>query len=110
MSFGEFYSHRRWRTLRAAVLASHPLCSDPSRRHRREGLIPPPASEVHHIVPRSIDPRREMDLDNLAPVCAECHRDAEQLGRVARLLQGVADLPAGGQARAGGREETTDAS
>ena len=29
--------------------------------------------EAHHIVPFHIDPDRELDVDNLIPLCRECH-------------------------------------
>jgi 5-methylcytosine-specific restriction endonuclease McrA len=50
--------------LRRQWLRRHPHC-------HRCGLA---GEEVHHIVPRSVDPTRVYDLANLMTLCKACHR------------------------------------
>lgn len=61
-------STRRWRTLRARVLAEEEFC-------RRCGF---PASEVDHIIPLAADGDR-WDRDNLQALCGDCHTDKTSL-------------------------------
>ncbi len=64
----------RWRKLRRAVLAAHPLCV----RCEREGRITG-ACEVHHAVPvesaRDAEEARRLMFTpaNLVPLCHACH-------------------------------------
>lgn len=54
-----------WRQLRAAHLLEEPECAACGRTHDLE---------VHHIVPVSFNPRRELDPSNLITLCASpCH-------------------------------------
>jgi 5-methylcytosine-specific restriction protein A len=70
-------STRRWRTVRAQVLADEPKCRWCGR----------PAAEVDHIVPLSRGGSR-WDRANLQPLCSHCHdvkseqdrRDRTRLG------------------------------
>lgn len=57
---------RRWRRLRAAVLASEPLCAECARR----GVVTM-ATDVHHIVAKR-DGGADT-LENLEPLCHACH-------------------------------------
>lgn len=36
-----------------------------------------PSTQVHHIVPISVDKRRRLDRSNLIAVCEECHKAIE---------------------------------
>lgn len=45
-------------------LRAHPHC-------HRCGLA---GEEVHHVVPRSVDPSRIYDISNLMTLCKACHR------------------------------------
>lgn len=63
-----FLSTARWRRLRAFHIAHNPLCADCLAEGRTT-----PATDVHHIVKRSVDPHAEMDRDNLVSLCRACH-------------------------------------
>ena len=54
----------RWTRFRATHLQAHPMCNDC-------GAV---ASEVHHVVPRSVDPSRTYDWANLMSLCRLCHQ------------------------------------
>lgn len=54
----------RWRRLRAMVLAEEPLC----RECAKQGRVVP-ATDVHHID----GDVRNLALENLEPLCHECH-------------------------------------
>ena len=58
----------RWRTWRAALLASDPLCAE----CRRRGLIVP-ATSIDHIRPHRGDARLFWSPDNVQPLCTSCH-------------------------------------
>lgn len=58
----------KWRGVRGAYLARHPICADPFGVH---GAVVVLATQVHHI-----KPRREGGSDadeNLKALCAACH-------------------------------------
>ena len=59
---------RQWRGLRASYLAEYPLCQDCEHR----GTVTA-ASEVHHVVPISVDKTRRLDWSNLRSLCGACH-------------------------------------
>lgn len=59
---------RRWRKLRDAYIAEHPLC-----RHCQERGIVTAAAEVDHIEPHRGDIALLLDWDNLQALCAPCH-------------------------------------
>lgn len=63
-----FYWSVRWRRLRMAHLAEHPLCVDCQGQGRTT-----PATEVHHVTKRRVDPNAELDRDNLMSLCKACH-------------------------------------
>src|SRR5206468_12734360 len=63
-----FYSAPRWRKLRAAFLAHHPLCAE-CDRHGRTTL----AEHVHHVLERKARPELAYDWDNLESLCESCH-------------------------------------
>jgi len=56
----------RWRDVRAAYLASHPLCVDCLKRGR-----PVAATEVHHIV--RLSKGGDHGENNLIALCHGCH-------------------------------------
>lgn len=63
-----FYTHSRWRKVRAAFLAEFPLCVDCLAIGRTV-----PASEVDHVLPRATHPELEWDWDNFSAKCKSCH-------------------------------------
>ena len=77
---------RRWRNLRAAYLAEHPLCEDCIEAGRTT-----PAEEVHHVEEiLSGEDYEEMaalayDPANLRALCADCHHARH--GKINRKVQ-----------------------
>lgn len=73
--YRKLINSRRWRRLRTAELARHPLCADCAA----EGYVTA-ATEVHHLVPvesgRDEAHRAALAYDpaNLMALCAGCHR------------------------------------
>lgn len=65
---------RRWKRVRAIVIASSPLCADPFGEHESQTVR---AIDVHHIKPLASHPELAFALDNLMPLCRACHRRAE---------------------------------
>lgn len=72
-----FYSNAAWRRLRAAFLATHPIC-----KHCHEKNIITPATEIDHIHPvNPYDPYdtkngnygEPLDPANLQALCKSCH-------------------------------------
>lgn len=57
----------RWRRVRAAIIATEPLC-----RHCATRGIATPATEVDHITPLSAGGER-LATWNLQPLCTACH-------------------------------------
>jgi len=53
----------QWRTVRNAHIESHPNCIVCGRN----------ADQVHHAIPFSRDPSKELDPDNLRSMCSKCH-------------------------------------
>lgn len=68
-----FYDSARWRKIRQEVLSDQPFCADPFKIHELAGGEVVPSHDVDHIVPRSVDPSRELDLTNLQGLCQRCH-------------------------------------
>lgn len=70
----KLYNTVRWRKLRAAYLAEHPLCEDCLERDEVSQAV-----EIHHITPIStgITPEQMQILsyswENLISLCADCH-------------------------------------
>lgn len=64
----QFYKRKRWESVRSAKLNRTPLCEDCWERGRVT-----PATEVHHVVERKVDPSRAYDLGNLQSLCKRCH-------------------------------------
>ena len=64
-----------WAKVRKAHLKLHPYCECCGKK-KKLGV------QVHHIVPFSIDPSRELDMHNLLTLCnnARCHLDRGHLG------------------------------
>ena len=63
-----FYSSAPWRKLRAAFLASNPLCVDCLKQGRTTA-----AEHVHHVQERKLRPDLALDWDNLEALCEPCH-------------------------------------
>jgi 5-methylcytosine-specific restriction protein A len=63
-----FYASARWRKLRAIHIASEPCC----RHCMAEGVVKV-GEHVDHIVPRKVDPSRELDPTNLQTLCLVHH-------------------------------------
>jgi len=53
----------KWARFRALFLQDHPLCAQCGRL----------GEEVHHVVPRHVDPSRMYDRSNLLTLCRACH-------------------------------------
>ena len=54
---------KRWQGLRRWYLSAHPHCAKCCNA----------ADEVHHIQPRSTHPELTYDIQNLLPLCRQCH-------------------------------------
>jgi len=65
-------SSATWQRLRAAYLATYPLCCDPLGRHAEEG-VSVAATEVHHERPVVERPDLCYDWRNLRAICRACH-------------------------------------
>ncbi|MBO4794300.1 MAG: HNH endonuclease [Deltaproteobacteria bacterium] len=72
-----FYTHGPWLILRRqALIRDHYLCQKCLRRvDMGLQLRPRAATMVHHIVPRSLRPDLELNLDNLESLCDACHNE-----------------------------------
>lgn len=74
--------HRaKWQRLRNRVLKQHNyLCINPFNLHGelRE------AKEVHHILPAEDYKENFFDINNLIPLCSDCHTEAHRLLRTNR--------------------------
>jgi 5-methylcytosine-specific restriction endonuclease McrA len=57
------YASHQWKRARRIALMNSPLCSCGA-----------PACDVHHIIKLKDDSTLAFDLDNLLPVCKECHK------------------------------------
>ncbi|MDO6722630.1 HNH endonuclease signature motif containing protein [Celeribacter halophilus] len=64
----KLYGDPRWKRLRRAFLASHPLCADCAEL----GLVVA-ATEVDHIERHMGDLRKFLDWSNLQGLCKRCH-------------------------------------
>ncbi|MDT3768202.1 HNH endonuclease [Gleimia hominis] len=56
----------RWRKIRAAYVAQHPLCEDCLKQGRYT-----PVQEVHHVLP--LEHGGTHDFGNLRSLCKPCH-------------------------------------
>jgi 5-methylcytosine-specific restriction protein A len=64
---------KAWDKLSVRYRKENPLCEECDRR----GMTTP-ATEVHHIVKVSEDPKRMLDVTNLVSVCRACHEKLER--------------------------------
>lgn len=64
----DFYKSPRWRRLRAAYLAEHPLCAKCDEEGRTTA-----ARHVHHVKERKQFPELAFEWDNLQSLCVPCH-------------------------------------
>jgi 5-methylcytosine-specific restriction endonuclease McrA len=58
---------RKWRILRRAYIARHPLCEP---KYLCDGH---PAADVDHIVPIDVKPELRLVESNLQSICRSCH-------------------------------------
>ena len=70
--------NNEWRKLSKSILDTQPNCALCAIRH-----IVKPANEIHHLIkPDKQDPelmpRLLLDMDNLLPVCSNCHKHIHQ--------------------------------
>ncbi len=65
----------RWRRLRGAFLAAHPICNE-CVKHKRIT----PAVDVHHRVARRKSPELAYSWDNLEALCHGCHSQKTRKG------------------------------
>lgn len=72
-----FYTSAAWRAVREqALLRDHYICQKCLKKAEMGKLFTPhPATMVHHIVPRSVRPEWELNLDNLESLCDACHNE-----------------------------------
>jgi phage terminase large subunit-like protein len=64
-----FYNSAAWKTVRAAVLAEHPVCQRCERTF---------ALHVHHVIPlKECTPAQKTDRANLLCICQPCHNAVE---------------------------------
>ncbi len=64
-----------WQQLRQNLLRHNPLCKDCESKG-----IARPATEVHHVTKIKDDAERRLDVENLMPLCGECHDDRTARG------------------------------
>ena len=69
MSADKFYASIKWKELRYIALKNSGGCCTLCGARSSDGVT----LHVDHIVPRSIDPRKEFDLDNLQILCDDCN-------------------------------------
>lgn len=75
----QFYATPAWRKLRNRFIKLHPLCVD----CEAEGRITA-SYIVDHVIERKDDPNRELDWDNLAGLCLQCHNKKSARERARR--------------------------
>lgn len=63
-----FYYSAAWKRAREEQLEAFPFCAECNR----------PANVVDHVVPRRVDPSRELDATNLQSMCQQCHNRKRQ--------------------------------
>lgn len=70
-----FTRSSKWPRVRKKHLKEYPSCASCGKR-KRIGM------QVHHIVPFSVDPSKELDPTNLLTLCdnSRCHLDKGHLG------------------------------
>ncbi|BAE72764.1 HNH endonuclease family protein [Xanthomonas phage OP1] len=67
------YSSSRWRKLRSLFLKQHPLCVFCLADDRTV-----PATVVDHCIPHQGDSDLFWDIENLQPLCQQCHSSSKQ--------------------------------
>ena len=72
----DYYHGARWRRLRAAFLAQHPLCQCP--RCKEGALRITKAEVVDHVRPHKGDMRLFWDWNNLQALAKQCHDSWKQ--------------------------------
>jgi 5-methylcytosine-specific restriction protein A len=84
LAMNRFYASPRWRRLRRAFLAEHPLCAECHQAGRIE-----PAIDVHHINARESNQEIAFDWDNLQSLCKACHSKKTRKSRGDSNLQEI---------------------
>jgi 5-methylcytosine-specific restriction protein A len=82
-----FYASVRWRRLRAAHLASHPLCEVCLRDDKLTE-----ATAVHHVRERLEAPHLALDPDNLESICDACHTAEHNERRRTKVMPRPEDI------------------
>ena len=65
----DFYSSGAWKELRYLALKNSMGCCQLSGARASDGII----LHVDHIIPRSVDPSKALDLGNLQIMCEDCN-------------------------------------
>ena len=60
----------RWPKLRSEFFKENPLCA----------LCGKPGEAIHHVIPVSVDPSKELEKSNLLTGCSSCHLKLFHLG------------------------------
>jgi len=68
----KFYKSAAWQHLRRWHLARNPICVDCQAVERLQ---------VHHVIPRKVDPSRALDPTNLKTLCIVCHAKVEKASK-----------------------------
>ena len=68
-----FYKSKQWRDVRLKVLTTQPLC-----RYCERAEVLTEATVVDHIIRRSHYQGSPYDMNNLQPLCVECHNRKTQ--------------------------------
>ena len=68
-SASQFYASTKWKELRYIALKNSGGCCTLCGARSFDGVT----LHVDHIVPRSVDPRKEYNLDNLQILCDDCN-------------------------------------
>ncbi len=86
-----FYTSTAWRKLREqALIRDHYECQQCVKLMEMGKLFRPSrATMVHHIIPRTLRPDLELDLDNLISLCDSCHnKEHPERGFKVQRLEG----------------------
>jgi len=65
----DFYKSAAWKELRYIALANSEGCCNLCGARARDGIV----LHVDHIIPRSVNPEKELDLENLQVMCDDCN-------------------------------------
>lgn len=71
-----FYSSKEWKEMRYQVLKENGgrcECCGKSKKDLREDGITKVKLTVDHIIPRSVEKSKELDINNLQVLCQDCN-------------------------------------